>query len=323
MGTGDGLVVQSRPFEKAELEGRPGGFVNELLQMFSMDFDAYLQGPALLCALGGIGLLIGVLTGLFGVGGAFLINPMLIVLMGMEETLVVGSSLSFTIGTAAAGAARHRRMNNVDVKAAFYLLLSAVVGVLLGVQLHYYLRDAMGPVTFKATFRVLYLVMLLLTAWVVARGPGRHSSGKSPLQRMRLRPGIKLSDELADVSLPGLLLVGCTIGMVSGLLGIGGGVLFVPLLLIVVGLTVHRAIGTSLAVIMFSAIVGTVIYGSRGDVNLSVVMVLLVGSGIGVQIGAWICQRLHARKLQQYFVIVILFASLLVALDLARKIIAA
>ena len=298
--------------------------MKELLEIFSLDIPAYLQGPALMAALAGLGLFIGILTGLFGVGGGFLINPLLIVLMGLPETLVVGSSLSFTIGTGTAGAASHWRLKNVDLKTAMYLIGGALGGCVLGVLVHLDLKQVFGPAKFRMVFLTLYLVMLLVTAWVVARGPGRHKSGKPLVQRMRLGPHTDLpAAGLVHVSVPGLILVGFVIGLLKGLLGIGGGVLFMPLLLIVVGLSVHQAIGTSLAVVVFSSIVGTIMYGAGGKVNLTLVMTLLVGSTIGVQIGAYLCQRLHAARLQRYFVVVVLLAAVLVAADLAWRFFAA
>jgi len=296
--------------------------MNELLEVFSLNFDANLQGPVLLVALAVIGLTVGILTGLFGVGGAFLINPILIVLMGMQETLVVGSSLTFTIGAAASGAARHWRMKNVEVKTMLILIVGALPAVLVGQLVHVAMRDALGPAFFAAVFRALYLAVLLVTAWAVYADTGRQVSGKSPLQRMPLGPRVDLSGgDLKHVSLPGLLLVGGGIGVANGLLGIGGGVLLVPLLLTVVGLKAHLAVGTSLGVAGLGSIFGTVLYGRIGNVNLLLVMMLLVGSAFGVQIGAWICQQMHAKKLQRYFACVVLLAVALVAADLAKKLI--
>jgi len=296
--------------------------VNELLEIFSLNFDAHLQGPMLLVALMLIGLVVGILTGLFGVGGGFLVNPLLIVLMGMQETLVVGSSLTFTIGTAAAGTARHWRMQNVEVKTMLILVAGALPGVLLGQAAHTRMHEALGASCFAVAFRGLYLVMLLAIAWIVDANSARDRTGRSMLQRMSLGPHIDLpGGDMKHVSLPGLLLVGVSIGLTTGMLGIGGGVLFVPLLLVVVGLNAHLAVGTSLGVVLFGSIFGTILYGRTGNVNLLLVMTLLVGSAVGVQIGAWLCQQLHAKKLQRYFVYVVLLAAFLVAGDLARNLI--
>ena len=131
--------------------------MNELLELFSLNFDAYLQGPLLLVALMGMGFFVGVMTGLFGVGGAFLLNPLLIVLIGIQETLVVGASLSFTIGTGAAGTARHMRLKNVDIKTAVLLCAGALACVMLGKLLHEGPRDGLGAANFAVLFRIFYV----------------------------------------------------------------------------------------------------------------------------------------------------------------------
>ena len=296
--------------------------MNELLELFGLNFDAYLQGPLLFAALIGMGFLVGVMTGLFGVGGAFLLNPLLIVLMGIQETLAVGVSLSFTIGTGTAGMARHVRLKNVDIKAALLLSIGALPCVMLGKLLHEILRDGLGPTNFAVLFRMFYVLILLLTAWLVFRGPKGAEEGPSLLQRIGLGPRVDLANgRLKQISLPGLLLVGGSIGLIKGLLGIGGGVLFVPLLLVTVGLSIHLAVGTSLGVVVLSSIFGTILYGHSGDVNLLLVMVLLVGSAAGVQLGAWICHQLQAKSLQRYFGFVVLLAVVLVAVDIAKKLI--
>ncbi|MCK4600825.1 MAG: sulfite exporter TauE/SafE family protein, partial [Phycisphaerae bacterium] len=118
---------------------------------------------------------------------------------------------------------------------------------------------------------------------------------------------------------PGLCLLGIAIGVMTGMLGIGGGVLFVPLLVLVAGLTAHQAVGTSLGVVLFGAIAGTIKYGLDGSVNLWIVMALLVSSVFGVQLGAHICQRLHAKRLRFYFAVMVLMIAVLLASDFAVK----
>jgi len=86
-----------------------------------------------------------------------------------------------------------------------------------------------------------------------------------------------------------------------------------PLLVLAIGLSPHRAVGTSLGVVIFSSIAGTIKHGLDGNVNLWLVMSLLVSSVLGVQIGAWICHRLHASKLRRYFAILAMLTALAVA----------
>jgi len=228
----------------------------------------HMSGLPLLCALAGLGWAIGVLTGLFGVGGGFLITPVLIVAFGIDESLAVGSSLSLIIGTGAAGLARHARLGNVEPKSMLVLGGGAVAGAVLGTELHVYLRASLGlagPVGFPVAMRGLYVVLLVVTGWLVLRGSAERGGRRSLLQRLPLPPRVDLPRaSLTGVSLFGMSLVGVFVGVVSGLLGVGGGVLFMPILLLVVGLSAHQAVGTSLGVVLFASVAGTIKHGLAG-----------------------------------------------------------
>ncbi|MBS3733895.1 MAG: sulfite exporter TauE/SafE family protein [Phycisphaerae bacterium] len=278
------------------------------------------NGGPLVVLLVALGLGIGTLTGLFGVGGAFLLNPILIIVFGMSEATVIGSSLSFTIGTGAGGTARHMRRGNVEFRSMFIIGVGAIVGAVLGADLLVWLQKSLGATAYESTIRASYLALLLLTAWVTFRDPSATASRHSVLQRTPIPPHVKLpAAKLAGVSVPGLVGVGVLIGLTKGLLGIGGGVLFMPLLLLVVGLSAHQAVGTSLGVVLFSSAAGTIQHGLHDNVNLVMVMALVVGSSVGVQAGAWMCERLAARRLRRYFAAIAFLAAVMVAADLIRK----
>jgi uncharacterized protein len=280
--------------------------------------QAVLGGPALVALLAAMGVVAGIFAGLFGVGGAFLLNPVMIVLLGMDESVVVGSGLAFIIGTSAAGIARHMRSGNVELRGVFTLGAGAVGGAAMGTLSHNFLRAALGASQFGVLVRRLYIALLLVAAWLVFRPGVPHSSGRSLMQRLPLPPRIDLpAAGVAGVSAPGLVMLGVAIGLVTGMLGIGGGVLFVPLLMLGVGFTAHQAVGTSLGVVLMASMSGAASHSLAGHVSLWVAMSLLVGSTLGVQVGAWICHRLHAEKLRRYFAMVLLLAAAMVVVDLA------
>ena len=285
---------------------------------FDWNIQAYLHGPALLGALAAFGLLVGVLTGLFGVGGGFLITPLLSVGFGMPYGVVIGSSLSFTIGTASSGMTRHMRLGNLEPRCTAILAGASMVASVLGASLNRFLNERLGAEHYRNVMDVLFVVLLVGIAWLVGRNRPPHQSGKSLLQRLPLPPRIDLpAAGLAGVSLPGLCLVGLVVGLANGMMGVGGGVLFMPLLVLVVGLGPHQAVGTSLGVVVFASIAGTIKYGLDGRVNLWIVMALLVSSVFGVQIGAWLCDRLGARHLRRYFAILVALVAAAVAARMA------
>ncbi len=302
-----------------------------------IDFAVWTGNPGLLAALVALGLVVGGLTGLFGVGGAFLVTPLLIVVFRVDESLAIGSGLCAIIGTSAAGLSRHWRMGSVEFKTMLMLAAGAMPGAFLGAMLHQYLRSALGEVGglgFPVIMRGLFLVLLPIAGYLAYRGPTRHGSGLTILQRLRLPPRVSLGAAgLTGVSLPGLCILGLSVGIVTGLLGVGGGVLYMPLLVAVVGLSAHQAVGTSLGVVLLGAIVGTIRYATFptassqmaqyepiGNVSLGIAILLLVGGTIGVQVGVWICHRLHATQLRRYFIVIVLLTAVLVAADLINKI---
>jgi uncharacterized membrane protein YfcA len=274
----------------------------------------------LFLSLAGLGLGIGVLTGLFGVGGAFITTPLLNVLLGIPYPIAVGSSLSLTIGTGASGFARHMRLGNVEPKSMIILIGGAVCGTMLGGIFNGFLQTDLDVRGFTLTMHGLFIAILLVTALLVFRGPGSELLDRSLLQRVGIGPRIDLPRAgLAGVSLPGMCAVGLGIGVLKGLLGIGGGVLFMPALLLAVGLSVRQSVGTSLGVVLFSSMAGTVFYGMKGQASLLVVVALLSGSTLGAQTGAYLCQRLHATRIRRYFSLLVLVVVVLLIVDFIRK----
>jgi hypothetical protein len=288
--------------------------VSELAGELFPGFSAYLTGPALWAVLAGAGVFIGVMTGLFGVGGGFLAVPLMTAGLGMPYPLAIGSSLCFIVGTSSAGLPRHSRAGHVTIRAAVVLSAGSILGAVLGdVIQDALIHHAAGgdEARFTEIMHALFIVLLLCTAALVWRGRREHHTGRTFLQRLPLPPYIDLpSVGLAGLSLPGLVLLGIGAGILTGLFGVGGGVVFVPVLILLVGLGSHQAVGTSLAVVLLAAAAGTVKKALAAEVNLAVAMALLVGSSIGVQLGA--CLR-------RAFAFVVLLAALMLGVDLARR----
>ncbi len=282
----------------------------------------HLSGLVLGAALAALGLVVGVLTGLFGVGGAFLVTPLLNLLFGIDYRVAVASGLCFTIGSSAAGASRHLRMRNVEWRSTGLMAIGAVGGAVGGAFLNDFLDHRFGTgesETYTLIMHGLYIVLLVATAAMLLRRRPADRSGRSLLQRLRLGPDVDLPGaDLMGVSIAGVVGVGLAIGIMSGLMGIGGGIFMMPLLLLVVGLRPHVAVGTSLGVIVFGSISGTIKYGLAGDVNLWVAMALLVGSTVGIQIGAWTCGKIGGRRLTRYFAILVLAVVGLLIVDFVR-----
>ncbi len=261
----------------------------------------------LLASLSVFGLAVGVLAGLFGVGGGFMITPMLNLAFGLPYNLAVGSSLSFTIGTGVSGASRHARLGNFEPRCMIILTIAAVGGAWLGAMANAAFQAHFGTANYDLFMDGLFIVVLVISAALVGLNASAERTGPSLLQRLPLPPRINLPRaELTGVSAPGIGAVGLLIGLMAGVMGIGGGVLFMPLLVLVVGLTPHQAVGTSLGVMVFSSTTAVIKYGLDDSVSLWVAMALLVGSALGIQLGAWLCQKLHASGLRRWFALLVL-----------------
>jgi hypothetical protein len=296
--------------------------LEQLIELMNFRFEAGFSGPMLWIGLGALGLAVGIITGLFGVGGGFLVSPMLANIFGVSYDLAVGSDLCFIIGTSTTGLCRHHRLGNVDIKTILCLGAGSILGALLGDRFQIYLKTAVAggdETLFTLIMNGLFLPILLLTAWLVWRGPGqKHEGAKTPMQKFPLGPHVDLTAAgLPGVSLPGLMAIGLSVGVLTGLLGVGGGVLFMPILLLVVGLKPHHAVGTSLGVVLMSALIATAVKAWDNKVSLGIAAALLVTSVVGVQIGAWLCMRLHGERLRKYFSLIVLAAVVMVAVKMA------
>ena len=284
-----------------------------LARLLAPPLHASVSGPMLYLALLALGLVVGVLTGFFGVGGGFLVVPLLNVVLGINYEVAVGSSLSFIIGTSFSGVLRQRQEGNVHFRVAVYLAAGSVAGAVLGDGLqNLLLFGAAGGDTavFTPIMHSIFILVLIATMWSV-----RVPKKKRPLKTAET----KLLDVSRGFGVPATILTGLIIGTMTGLLGIGGGVILVPILLGLFGLEHRRAAGTSLAVIFATAVAGIVKKGMADipKVSLPLTLLLLVGSVLGVQLGIFLVRRVGAGDFRRYFVYVLLLAIAMILADLA------
>ena len=275
------------------------------------------------------GLFIGGLTGLFGVGGGFIVTPVLHVVFGLPMAIAVGTGLCQMVGTSVAAMHCQRRAGNIDVKVALVMMGGSLAGVALGTRIVEAAKQwgvftppgSAAPVPVVDIFLMaIFLVTLLsLSAYILYESAGRHPHvhARTPLLQ---RPQLPLHSEFAfgSVSVVGLAYLGFFIGIMTGLLGIGGGVILVPALYYLVGMPMKRAIGTSLLFVFVSATFGTFNHSLLGNVRLDVALAILVSSTVGAQCGALISNRLGDRQLRRYFILIVLAGAGLLAYKLFR-----
>lgn len=272
-----------------------------------------------------IGTGIGVLTGLFGVGGGFLITPLLNALLGVPMPVAVGSGAMQILGTATAGIYRRRNEGQVDYKMALVLFGGNVVGVRLGDGVIQWLKG-LGNLTVGGesvaacdlAIQIVFVVMLAAIAgWLWYDTSRPKEGGDAPVglfSRLRIPPYTEFSTlDVPRMSVPVMSYLGLVLGFLTGMLGIGGGVILVPALLYLVGMRTHRAAATSLAMVWLSSLVAVITKVPQGDASLPLVVPLLVGGAVGLQAGVSISNRTSGSALKRSFTFVVLGALALVA----------
>ncbi|MDY7027094.1 MAG: sulfite exporter TauE/SafE family protein [Spirochaetota bacterium] len=295
---------------------------NEVLRLVAPPVEAALTGLPFYIVVLTIGLVIGVLTGFFGVGGGFLIVPLLNIALDINYELAVGSSLSFIIGTSFAGLLKQNEQKNVHFEVAGYIVAGSVVGAVFGDNLQIFLLTGLAggrQELFTLIMHGLFLLVLIGTIVSIRSPAAGDRPDKLPLlARTGPPPKFHISEWGSHgFSVPGTFLVGGGIGVLTGLLGIGGGVLLVPVLLGLFGLSHTKAAGTSLAIIFATSIVAVAKKGLSAvpKVSLPLTLILLIASVIGVQLGIYLVHRVSGAGFRRSFSYVLLAAIVLILMD--------
>ena len=239
---------------------------------------------SLLAAIGVVG---GILSGLVGVGGGIVFVPGLVYAGGWEIQEAVAASLVIIIFSSLSGTIRNARSDDpVDWRTAGILSLTVAPSSLIGV--------AISRVSPETVVEIAFATLLIALAYPTAKGRGNLEAGKR-------------------VALPLVFLAGVFIGALSGLVGVGGGVMMVPLMVLGMGLGTKRAVSTSLAVVMFTGLVGAAGYiatGFRDPEQLLSLPPLIVGSMIGAPLGVRLRDWMPEAKLRAGFGIFMVIVAL-------------
>jgi len=248
----------------------------------------------------GIGFLVGTLGGFFGVGGGFIVGPLMF-LAGVPMNFVIGTGLAHMTGKSIVAARRHRTLGHVDVKLGLVMVSATIVGVEAGAQIIEPLKTAGSlDLVIGMVYIVILLAISLFTAWESLRAlsmehmddlAASEAAGfraiSRRVHRVKLPPMLSFpASGIESVSLWAVMGVGFLTGLLSGTLGVGGGFIRMPLLVYVLGVPTHIAVGTDLFEIMFSAGFGTLSHGIKGNVDILMALIMQMGAAMGAQIGA-------------------------------------
>ncbi len=309
------------------------------------------HAPGFYIALAMLGCGIGILTGLFGAGGGFILTPGLNIFFGIPFPNAVGISLAQIFVTCASSAFKHWRRKNVDIKLSIIMALAASGGSLVGKQLMNLLEQHTGTVTLAGhdfstlglVMKALFLVMLFAVMLSILRETGRSAKAQREreaagddsgddhhaevstrisqrLHKLRIPPVMSFPrSDITALTFWAPLGVSVAVGVMTGLMGVGGGFVLFPLLVYVLGVPTTVAVGTSAFQIVFATGIGTYVYWQDGKIWWPVVGTLLVGSLIGVQIGVYLAGKFGGLKIRRYFAYVIGLGIGIIVFSLVRE----
>jgi uncharacterized membrane protein YfcA len=273
----------------------------------------------------GMGAAVGFLSGLFGVGGGFLMTPLLI-FSGVPSAVAVGTEAAQIVATSVSGAVAQWRRNNVDVKLGLVLLAGGILGSAVGVQLVRILRRSGQVDLFISLFYVTFLgvvgaLMMIesINTWrkmkagkpIAGRRSGQHSwIHKLPLQMRFNRSKLYIS------AVPPFL-IGAFVGLLAAVMGVGGGFIMVPALIYLLRVPTNVVAGTSLFQIVFVTAATTLMHATfNKTVDVVLALLLMAGGVIGAQFGAAAGAKLRGEQFRFFLAALVLLVCFRMAWDL-------
>ena len=274
----------------------------------------------LLIGLGGI---VGILSGMFGVGGGFLMTPLLF-FIGIPPAVAVASEANQILGASFSGAIAHFRKKNVDIKMGCLLILGGIIGSIFGVELFRIFKN-LGQL--ELIIKVCYVLFLGIIGMIMffeslkalnyksknikVRKTRHHSWVQGLPLKMRFR-----TSNLYISSIPAVF-IGFFVGILASIMGIGGGFIIVPAMIYILGMPTKVVVGTSLFQIIFVTGVTTYLHAVKNfSVDIILSFLLLVGGVIGAQFGVRIGLKLKAEQLRILLAILVLAMCLKITLEL-------
>ncbi|MGE0755040.1 MAG: sulfite exporter TauE/SafE family protein [Alphaproteobacteria bacterium] len=268
-------------------------------------------------SLGGI---TGILSGLFGIGGGFLITPLLI-FIGVPPSVSVATAANQIVASSVSGLVTHLRKDNVDFKMGSYLLAGGITGSTLGVGLFRWLKD-IGQIDIAIS--LLYVTFLSVIGALMASESIRSilniqktASKEKMLWIDRMPYKIEFPRSKVEISVIMPVGIGFLIGIMVSLMGIGGGFLLIPAMIYLLGMPTAVVIGTSLFQIIFITANVTFLQAiTTQTVDVVLALLLLTGAVVGAQFGVGLGNRLPAEHLRGLLAMLVLGMAFHLAFDL-------
>jgi uncharacterized membrane protein YfcA len=276
----------------------------------------------------GLGLAVGLLSGLFGVGGGFLLTPLLI-MFGIPSTVAAATDSNQIVAASTSGTYAHWKVGNVDFKMGLYLLVGGFVGGIIGVQA-IKLLHAMGNADF--VIKMTYVLMLGIvgvymfiesiqsmrkskTPQVVEAAEEKESAVGRFLKSIPLQTRFEKSGVTHSALVP--IVLGTFVGILAAIMGVGGGFLMVPVMVYMLRMPMHVVVGTSLFQILFTCIEVTFLQAyTNHSVDFLLAVLLLVGSTVGAQVGTVFGRKLKGEQLKVLLAAIVLIVTVKIVFEL-------
>jgi uncharacterized membrane protein YfcA len=275
-----------------------------------------------------MGFAIGFLSGMFGVGGGFILTPLLIFL-GVPSAVAVGTSISQVVAASVSSAVGHWRRNNVDMKMGLLLIAGGFVGAVMGVQILAFLiaRGQLEPfvaVSYVVLLGVVGTLMLIESVRVLRAAGGKAGTSMRRGGQHTWLDGLPLKLRFRHSRIYASLIpfvgIGVVVGLLTAIMGVGGGFLLVPAMIYLLRIPTRIVIGTSTVQIVCVSAFTTVLQATMNytvDVLLSVP--LMAGSVVGAQFGVGFSERFKAEQLRALLALIVLAVAVRMALGLVIK----
>jgi len=267
--------------------------------------------------------IVGILSGLFGVGGGFLMTPFLIFL-GVPPAYAVANEANNILATSVSGSTTHYLKNTLDYKMGFMIVIGGAIGTLLGIYTFSYFKG-IGKIDTVISLAYMYILAIIGTLMLVESLGEIDNSRKNALIKKKLHvhywihglplrmrfPKSKLYESIFTPIIIGLL-----VGFIAAIMGIGGAFILVPAMIYIIKMPTRLVPGTSLFVTIFVSVIVTFLHSfNYGSIDLLLVAMLVVGSIIGVQIGQKLGEKIDSSGLRALLAILLLVVGIAIAYE--------
>ncbi len=270
-----------------------------------------------------LSLVVGVLSGLFGVGGGFLMTPFLIFL-GVPPAYAVPNEANNILGTSISGSTTHYLKGTLDYKMGLMIVVGGVAGTILGIITFSYFKD-IGKINIVISLAYMYILAIIGTIMLVQGISEIDRARKKVIIKNKLhshywihglpfRMRFKKSKLYESIFTP--IIIGLLVGYLAAIMGVGGAFILVPAMIYIIGMPTKLIPGTSLFVTIFISAIVTVLHAFHyGSIDLMLVMVLILGSILGVQIGQKLGEKVDSSQFKAILAFLLLLVGIAIAYD--------